>query len=97
MLATHPDSSRIAVRQIFGSLLDLPEVERNSLLATLDAWFASKGSTSDAAARLHYHRNTVLYRLRRIGDLTGRDFMNPAQAAELFVGLRAFQLGEDGR
>ncbi|NDV09417.1 PucR family transcriptional regulator [Rhodococcus sp. IEGM 248] len=97
LLATHPDSSRIAVRQIFGSLLDLPEDERNSLLATLDAWFISKGSTSDAAARLHYHRNTVLYRLRRIGDLTGRDFMNPAQAAELFVGLRAFQLDEDGR
>lgn len=97
LLASHPDSSRIAVRQIFGALLDLPADERTILLATLDAWFATKGSTSATAARLHYHRNTVLYRLRRIGELTGRDFMNPAHAAELFVGLRGFQLDEAKR
>ncbi|MGZ8179053.1 PucR family transcriptional regulator [Williamsia sp. SKLECPSW1] len=92
LLAAHPDSSRVAVRQILGPLLELPADERASLLATLDAWFAARGSTADAAARLHYHRNTVLYRLRRIGELTGRDFMDPAQAAELFVGLRGSQL-----
>lgn len=92
LLARHPDSARAATRQILGRLLDLPDEERESLLTTLDAWFGSKGSTSGAASRLHYHRNTVLYRLRRIGELTGRDFLDPIQCSELYVGLRAYQL-----
>ena len=82
----------IASPHILGRLLAPPEEERRSLLTTLDVWFRSGGSTSDAAAQLHYHRNTVLYRLRRIGELTGRDFLDPIQASELFVGLRAHQL-----
>ncbi|MCZ4077061.1 helix-turn-helix domain-containing protein [Rhodococcus sp. H36-A4] len=92
LLARHPDSARAATRQIFGRLLELPDEERESLLTTLDAWFGSKGSTSEAASRLHYHRNTVLYRLRRIGELTGRDFLDPIHCSELYVGLRAYQL-----
>ncbi|SNT02084.1 PucR family transcriptional regulator [Rhodococcoides kyotonense] len=96
LLAANPDSGRVAARQILGKLLDLPDAERSSLLATLEAWFQSKGSTTDAAERLHYHRNTVLYRLRRIGELTGRDFLDPIHASELFIGLRAYQLCMDG-
>lgn len=85
-------SGRIAARQILGGLLALPDEERSSLLTTLDAWFDCGGSTKDAAEVLHYHRNTVLYRLRRIAELTGRDFRDPIHAAELFVGLRAYRL-----
>ncbi|NIL75862.1 PucR family transcriptional regulator [Rhodococcus sp. B10] len=96
LLAGNPDSGRTAGRQILGKLLDLPDAERSSLLATLDAWFRSEGSTTDAAERLHYHRNTVLYRLRRIQELTGRDFLDPVHASELFIGLRAYQLCMDG-
>lgn len=96
LLAANPGAGYVAAQQILGSLLDLPDGERSSLLNTLDAWFAAAGSTAEAATRLHYHRNTVLYRLRRIGELTGRDFRNPVHAAELYVGLRAYQLCPDG-
>lgn len=92
LLVRDPKSGRIASRQILGDLLALPRAERQSLLDTLDAWFSCGGSTRDAAESLHYHRNTVLYRLRRIAELTGRDFRDPIQAAELYVGLRAYQL-----
>ncbi|WP_084727729.1 PucR family transcriptional regulator [Rhodococcoides yunnanense] len=92
LIASNPGSGRVAAEQILGRLLDLPESERASLLGTLEAWFQAKGSTTDAADRVHYHRNTVLYRLRRIGELTGRDFLDPVHAAELYVGLRAYQL-----
>ncbi|AYJ47981.1 PucR family transcriptional regulator [Rhodococcus sp. P1Y] len=96
LLVDRPEGGLIAAKQILGSLLDLPEDERTSLLSTLDAWFEAKGSTAEASNRLHYHRNTVLYRLRRIGELTGRDFLNPVHSAELFVGLRAYQLCSGG-
>ena len=92
LLVRLPEAARSAAAQIIGPVLELPEVERNELLLTLEAWFACKGSNAAAARRLHYHRNTVLYRLRKIRDLTGRDFDDPAQAAELYVALQATRL-----
>ena len=53
------------------------------LLLTLDAYLATNGSPTDAAERLHLHRNTVLYRLGRIEDLLGVDLRN----AEVRLGL----------
>ncbi|MDV7086310.1 PucR family transcriptional regulator [Rhodococcus sp. IEGM 248] len=92
LLVSVPDAGKLASNQILGPVLALPTEEQESLLATLDAWFSCRGSTTAAATQLHYHRNTVLYRLRRIHTLTGRDFSDPIDAAELYVGLRAHQL-----
>ncbi|MFC9552763.1 PucR family transcriptional regulator [Rhodococcus sp. NPDC056960] len=92
LLVSVPDAGKLASSQILGPVLALPAEEQDSLLATLDAWFSCRGSTTAAATQLHYHRNTVLYRLRRIHTLTGRDFSDPIDAAELYVGLRAHQL-----
>jgi DNA-binding PucR family transcriptional regulator len=92
LLVSAPEASKLAAGQILGPVLALPPEEQDSLLSTLDVWFSCHGSTTAAAAQLHYHRNTVLYRLRRIHSLTGRNFSDPIDAAELYVGLRAHQL-----
>src|SRR6267378_2340501 len=64
---------------------------RGVLLATLGAYLATNGSPTDAADRLHLHRNTVLYRLGRIEDLLGVDLRN----AEVRLGLHlALKIGE---
>ncbi len=63
------------------------------LLGTLEAWFDTDGSTVDAGRRMHCHRNTVLYRLGRIAELTGRSVAKPAEASELYAALRAVRLG----
>ena len=63
------------------------------LLDTLEAWFDAGGSTADAGKRMHCHRNTVLYRLGRIAELTGRSVSRPAEASELYAALRAVRLG----
>lgn len=41
------------------------------LQRTLDAWFAHDGHPAATAEALHIHRNTLDYRLRRIGEITG--------------------------
>lgn len=46
---------------------------RAMLQRTLDAWFAHDGHPAATADALHIHRNTLDYRLRRIGDITGLD------------------------
>ncbi|WP_433709247.1 PucR family transcriptional regulator [Nocardia sp. CA-084685] len=92
LLVRLPDAAHSAAAQILGPVIHLPEAERTALLQTLNVWFECKGSTVAAAQQMHYHRNTVLYRLRKIRDLTGRDCDDPAQAAELYVALQAIRL-----
>ncbi|GGO00109.1 PucR family transcriptional regulator [Nocardia rhizosphaerihabitans] len=92
LLVRLPDAAHSAAAQILGPLMRLPEGERTALLQTLNVWFECKGSTVAAARQMHYHRNTVLYRLRKLRDLTGRDCDDPVQAAELYIALQAIRL-----
>jgi DNA-binding PucR family transcriptional regulator len=45
-----------------------------------------------AAAKLHVHRNTVHYRLRRVAELTGRSLAEPTGVAELHLALEATRI-----
>jgi purine catabolism regulator len=58
------------------------------LLKTLEAYLATGGSPTEAAARLHTHRNTVLYRLSRIEQVLGADLRDPEQRLQLHVALK---------
>ena len=78
---------------IFEKLLGPNSADGAVLLDTLEAWFDADGSTADAGKRMHCHRNTVLYRLGRIAELTGRSVSRPAEASELYAALRATRLG----
>lgn len=46
---------------------------KDMLHRTLTTWFANDGHPAATAEALHIHRNTLDYRLRRIGELTGLD------------------------
>jgi hypothetical protein len=92
LVALLPAASREFADQVLSLLLRLPEAERDMLLGTLEAWYGSGGSTAEAGERLHCHRNTVLYRLRRIERLTGRTVADPVQGAELYLALQAVRL-----
>lgn len=54
-------------------LLDYDRANNAELIRTLDALFAARGSPKEAASLLHVHRNTVLYRLDRVREITGYD------------------------
>ena len=61
------------------------------LMQTLAAYLATNGSPTDAAERLHLHRNTVLYRLGRIEDLLQVDLRD----ADVRLGLHlALKIGD---
>jgi purine catabolism regulator len=65
----------------------------SELIATLDAYLQLGGALAQAAERLNIHRNTLSYRLGRIGDLTGRDLNDPATRFLMQAALviRAFE------
>ncbi|MDR7384444.1 PucR family transcriptional regulator [Promicromonospora iranensis] len=77
---------------VLGGLRDRDPRDEELLLGTVEAWFEHGGSGTKAAAALHCHRNTVLNRLARVADLTGRDINDPRGAAELYAAVRALRL-----
>lgn len=58
---------------------------RAMLRATLDTWFAQDENSAATAASLGIHRNTLDYRLRRIGELTGLDLAHSEDKLLLYV------------
>jgi purine catabolism regulator len=59
--------------QTLGGLIAYDRSNNAGLVSTLHAFFAANGSPKEAAERLGVHRNTVLYRLDRIREITGYD------------------------
>lgn len=60
---------REAASRCLRPLFDEDARKRSNLVQTLRVWFACDGSSEKAAQRLHIHRNTLLYRHRRIMEL----------------------------
>ena len=54
-------------------LLAYDQLHGAELVRTLEAFFAARCGPKEAAAMLHVHRNTVLYRLERIREIAGVD------------------------
>ena len=66
----------------------------SDLVKTLTTFFATGANASEAADRLFLHRNSMTYRLERIGKLTGLDTREPGQALALQLGLLSLRRGE---
>jgi purine catabolism regulator len=64
-------------------LLQKDEDYISEMLRTLEAYFASNGQINDAAKELYIHRNTVLYRLEKIGEILNIDLKNTNQLLQL--------------
>ncbi|HZU77394.1 MAG TPA: helix-turn-helix domain-containing protein, partial [Dehalococcoidia bacterium] len=90
LLSTMAQSSELLdfYEHTVGSLVRYDARHGGELMATLDAFFACNGSPTDAAQRLSLHRNTVLYRLRRIEEVGRLRLDDPATRLNLHLCLR---------
>jgi DNA-binding PucR family transcriptional regulator len=92
LLASAPHVAQWVTQRVLGPVLDLPETDRRILMDTVRVWLAEYGATSAAAERLHVHRNTVRYRLRRLEEVTERSLARPADLADLYVALEGARI-----
>ena len=81
------DSSRIVDRAT-REFLEEDEANGGDLAATVRAYVENKFSSRKAAKELYVHPNTVLYRLRRIGESLGIDLQNAPEAIDLGLASR---------
>lgn len=92
MLAMAPDVALQMQSQVLAPVLELDEATRDVLLETLRAWRTAEGSMAEAAKALYCHRNTILYRLRKLERLTRRSLSSPHDMIEIVLAAEAFEL-----
>jgi hypothetical protein len=95
LLGGSPDVASLLVEESIGPLLAHPAQQAEVLLETLRALLQHNGSPTHAAVALFCHRNTVIYRLKQIEQLTGRSLQVPRDRLLLVLGLIA--AGRSGR
>jgi purine catabolism regulator len=64
----------------------------DELLRSLDVFIENNGHWEKAANALYCHRHTLRYRIRRVEQLTGRDFSNARDRIEFWLALRGREL-----
>jgi purine catabolism regulator len=64
----------------------------DELLRSLDAFIEHNGHWEKAANALYCHRHTLRYRIRRVEQLTGRDFSKARDRIEFWLALRGREL-----
>src|SRR3954471_17887990 len=82
-LAGDAEARRILRQDVYGAVVRAG----GELLETLDAFFAAGGVLESAARALFVHPNTVRYRLRRIGEVSGFTPLSPRDAFALRIAL----------
>ena len=71
LLTDHPDDLRSWTQRVLGGLAATDESTAR-LRATVRCFLDANGSFTEAAARLHLHKNTVSYRIRKAEEVRGR-------------------------
>lgn len=80
---------------IFGPLVQYDKEHGSSLVETIIAYFDHHANVSQAADALFIHRNTLLYRLERIQELTGHDLNHSDSRLALQLALKLWILRPD--
>jgi purine catabolism regulator len=86
---------RSFTERVIGPLAAYDRQHRSSLVQTIAAYFKHHGNISQTAESLFIHRNTLLYRLERIQELTGHDLDQANMRLALQLALKFWQLHPD--
>jgi purine catabolism regulator len=85
-------------RDTLGRLLDYGP-SSGDLIDTLEGYFLARGNVSRAAALLHVHRNTLIYRLQRIAEIADINWEHAEDQLALQLALKAhrvLRMGDSG-
>jgi purine catabolism regulator len=84
------ESGRV-VEHVLGTVLAYDASHGSQLVASLATFLRQNRSWRRAAEVLHVHEQTLVYRMRRVEELTGRRLDRTEDVAELWFALKAAQ------
>ena len=77
------------VDDVLRAVIEYDDAHGGDLLPTMRTWLEHDRQTDKAAQALHIHPNTLLYRVRRFEQITGRPLASTEALAETWLALRA--------
>lgn len=83
------ERSREIAMQMLGELLAYDQQHGSAMLLSLRVFLEENRSWQRAASRLHVHKQTLVYRMERVEQLTGRSLASTADVSELWLALQA--------
>jgi purine catabolism regulator len=86
------EDARALVNRVLEPLRNYDAENKSDLVTTLDVFLKNRRSWQTTAKALHVHRQTVLYRIRRVAELTGLNPGDTDALVELWTALRAAEL-----
>lgn len=85
---------RSYVRETIGVLLDYDKMNGNNLTEVLRVYLKHNGSVKEAAEEMFVHRNTINYKIHRIGELLGCSLTEYEVCARLNMALKLYDIRE---
>lgn len=74
--------------------LALEKIKTKDIVETLVKYYECNTSIEATAAKLFTHKNTVIYRLHRVKELTGLDVKDFNDSLKLYMAVVAYKLGQ---
>jgi purine catabolism regulator len=91
------ERSEELAEHVLGRLIEYDRNHHTALVRTLAVLLRNNRSPSPTAAELFIHRQTLVYRMRRIEELSARSLSSTEDVVELWLGLRALELIQGSR
>ena len=82
----------IVVARVLGPISDYDAAHGGNLIHSLQVFFAAQRSWQAAATKLGIHKQTLIYRMRRVEEITGRKLDQLDDIAEVHLALRTREL-----
>ena len=80
---------QVLVSDVLGGAISYDREHGAEIVPTLRTWLERGRRTPEAAQALHIHPNTLLYRIRRFEEISGRSLALTESLAEVWLALRA--------
>ena len=81
-----------SVKQVLGNLLEYDDKHSAELTKTLYIYLSENRSWKKTAAKLHIHKQTLVYRINRIEEISGYRLDNINSISELWLALQAARM-----
>lgn len=89
----HNEEMKNITRATIGSLIEYEKKRGIDLITTLMTYIRYQGNVSQTSRALHLHRQSLLYRLRKIESLTNRSLQDPDHRFLLDLSIKVWMAG----